>query len=178
MHVANDFAVRGCGPDLVVLLLQHVSQRHQYGEIVGLFCEDLFVAPPGAVEVDQLPIGVPQLVERREEVGVALQRGQVRFDRFAQPLDRFAGVAQVIERLRLLRAQGDRLAIAANCFLEALAQVQCAGAGVMGVGVLRIEAQAAAIAVDGFVELLLVLERCARFNSRLASRGLRSRARR
>lgn len=81
--MANHLAISGRGPDLVVLLFQHVAQRHQHREIVGLFREDLFVAPPSTVEIEQLPVSVPQLIHRGEEVGVALQRGQVRFDRFA-----------------------------------------------------------------------------------------------
>ena len=106
-----------------------------------------------------MAVGVAELVHRGDEIGIPLESFEVRLDRFVQPLERFARVAEVVRRLRVVGAQGQALLIAGDRFGKVLAEMQGAAQRVMGRRVLRIQRDPAPVPVDGLRVLFLVLQR-------------------
>ena len=46
-----------------------------------------------------MAVGVPQLIKRGNEIGIPFERLEIGFDRFIQPLERLARVAQMVGTL-------------------------------------------------------------------------------
>src|SRR5579862_1113039 len=131
----------GRGAGQIVLRFLHVAQRGQGEKIVRLALENFLETNTGSVEIVQMAISVPQLIEGRDEIGVPLERLKVRLNRFIESLERLARVAQMVGAFGIGRSKSQRFLVSDDGLGKAVGQMQGTTQRVVGRRVLRVQSQ-------------------------------------